>query len=291
MAEVAKKEPSMEDILSSIRKIIAEEGSAGTAQAAAQEAPSAEPIAEQPNVEMSSELRPSMDATVSEGEAMTASLPPVAEAEMAAPVEPAYSAPETTSNMMSEMPVDHGVPEGVEEDSGSTSLASIAASIQNVAQGAQATAEPEQAAPIVEDIVEAPVFEEPAAIADEPVAAAEEPAVFVEPAPAQEEAVHVEMAEATPAPVAEPVIEAAVALPTEEDMAREEEAFRGALMSPSADNAVAGSFDRLKRSAMDDIEATTEAILRPMLREWLDENLPSLVERLVREEIERVARG
>ena len=31
--------------------------------------------------------------------------------------------------------------------------------------------------------------------------------------------------------------------------------------------------------------------LLPMLQEWLDDNLPTLVERLVREEIERVARG
>ncbi|MBZ9917266.1 DUF2497 domain-containing protein, partial [Mesorhizobium sp. BR1-1-7] len=29
----------------------------------------------------------------------------------------------------------------------------------------------------------------------------------------------------------------------------------------------------------------------PMLQDWLDNNLPTLVERLVREEIERVARG
>ena len=71
----------------------------------------------------------------------------------------------------------------------------------------------------------------------------------------------------------------------------EAEAFRGALMSPSSDGAVTGSFDRLKRSAMDDLDAKTEAILRPMLREWLDENLPTLVEKLVRREIERVARG
>ena len=28
-----------------------------------------------------------------------------------------------------------------------------------------------------------------------------------------------------------------------------------------------------------------------LLQEWLDDNLPTLVERLVREEIERVARG
>ena len=73
--------------------------------------------------------------------------------------------------------------------------------------------------------------------------------------------------------------------------AEEVEAFRGALVSPSVDDAVAGSFDRLKRSVGDDLDAKTEAILRPMLREWLDENLPTMVERLVREEIERVARG
>jgi cell pole-organizing protein PopZ len=32
-------------------------------------------------------------------------------------------------------------------------------------------------------------------------------------------------------------------------------------------------------------------MLRPMLRVWLDDNLPTIVERLVRAEIERVARG
>jgi cell pole-organizing protein PopZ len=32
-------------------------------------------------------------------------------------------------------------------------------------------------------------------------------------------------------------------------------------------------------------------MLKPMLKTWLEENLPSLVERLVRAEIERVSRG
>jgi uncharacterized protein len=32
-------------------------------------------------------------------------------------------------------------------------------------------------------------------------------------------------------------------------------------------------------------------MLRPLLKAWLDENLPGMVERLVRSEIERVARG
>jgi cell pole-organizing protein PopZ len=32
-------------------------------------------------------------------------------------------------------------------------------------------------------------------------------------------------------------------------------------------------------------------MLRPMLKSWLDDNLPTVVERLVRAEIERVSRG
>jgi hypothetical protein len=32
-------------------------------------------------------------------------------------------------------------------------------------------------------------------------------------------------------------------------------------------------------------------MLRPMVKEWLDDNLPAMVERLVRDEIQRIARG
>ena len=32
-------------------------------------------------------------------------------------------------------------------------------------------------------------------------------------------------------------------------------------------------------------------LMRPLLKNWLDENLPNMVERMVRAEIERVARG
>ena len=41
----------------------------------------------------------------------------------------------------------------------------------------------------------------------------------------------------------------------------------------------------------DMIEQMMRDMLRPMLRNWLDDNLPTIVERLVRAEIERVARG
>ncbi len=67
------------------------------------------------------------------------------------------------------------------------------------------------------------------------------------------------------------------------------------LTSPETDAAVSASFDTLvasqflKSDAM--IHEAIRELLRPMLKSWLDDNLPILVERLVRAEIERVARG
>jgi cell pole-organizing protein PopZ len=72
---------------------------------------------------------------------------------------------------------------------------------------------------------------------------------------------------------------------------------RGApLLSPRSDAAVSGAFNQLATTMLLSGSARTlddlvEDLLRPMLRNWLDINLPPLVERLVREEIERVARG
>jgi cell pole-organizing protein PopZ len=67
------------------------------------------------------------------------------------------------------------------------------------------------------------------------------------------------------------------------------------LLSSGAGEQVARAFqdlafavDNAERRSFDEI---AEEMLRPMLQEWLDDNLPTLVERLVREEIERVARG
>jgi cell pole-organizing protein PopZ len=67
------------------------------------------------------------------------------------------------------------------------------------------------------------------------------------------------------------------------------------LISPAVGERVSQSFGALAqaldsgpRRSFDEI---AEEMMRPMLQEWLDDNLPTLVERLVREEIERVARG
>ncbi len=68
-----------------------------------------------------------------------------------------------------------------------------------------------------------------------------------------------------------------------------------ALLSPSADASVASSFNALATSMFIQnsgaIENAVRDMLRPMLQTWLDDNLPTMVERLVRAEIERVARG
>jgi uncharacterized protein len=39
------------------------------------------------------------------------------------------------------------------------------------------------------------------------------------------------------------------------------------------------------------LEDLVREMLRPMLKSWLDDNLPGMVERMVRAEIERVSRG
>ena len=67
------------------------------------------------------------------------------------------------------------------------------------------------------------------------------------------------------------------------------------LLSPEADEAVALSFGALSanleaRSA-ELADSMVSDMLRPMVKTWLDDNLPAMVERLVRDEIQRIARG
>lgn len=69
------------------------------------------------------------------------------------------------------------------------------------------------------------------------------------------------------------------------------------MLSGDASHAVQSAFNRLADTVLAratgdrSIEDMTRELLRGMLKQWLDDNLPSLVERLVREEIERVARN
>lgn len=80
--------------------------------------------------------------------------------------------------------------------------------------------------------------------------------------------------------------------PDEDDAARQP---RPAILSDRAERQVAAAFgelnEALEANRRMSLDQMAEEMLRPMLQEWLDNNLPTLVERLVREEIERVARG
>jgi cell pole-organizing protein PopZ len=75
----------------------------------------------------------------------------------------------------------------------------------------------------------------------------------------------------------------------------EQDALSLSLISAAAGAQIARSFSELAEVfdgvQRQSIEEMAQDMLRPMLHDWLEDNLPTLVERLVREEIERVARG
>jgi cell pole-organizing protein PopZ len=82
--------------------------------------------------------------------------------------------------------------------------------------------------------------------------------------------------------------------PTQESAA-ETALLRPALVSEHTSRQVAAAFGELSEAfasrGKKSFDEMAEEMMRPMLQDWLDNNLPTLVERLVREEIERVARG
>ncbi|WP_419896989.1 DUF2497 domain-containing protein [Roseomonas sp. USHLN139] len=98
-----------------------------------------------------------------------------------------------------------------------------------------------------------------------------------------------------PAPVALPVAPPPVAPPL---AAAETE--QGGLLGPIAAAAAAAALGQLARAVADDrkapvmraggasIEDVVREELRPLLKSWLDQHLPGMVERLVKAEIERV---
>jgi cell pole-organizing protein PopZ len=67
------------------------------------------------------------------------------------------------------------------------------------------------------------------------------------------------------------------------------------LLSANTAKAVDSAFQVLAQNVLAQNARTLEDLmqdmLRPLLKSWLDDNLPTLVERLVRAEIERVSRG
>jgi cell pole-organizing protein PopZ len=127
---------------------------------------------------------------------------------------------------------------------------------------------------------------EPAGAAPEPVAAAEP-----EPAPpAEEEAL--ELTEKVETHGDLDVIPTAPAEPASEPAP----AALEALVGEQASSAAASAFGQLSAAITmpkgdRTLEDVVRELLRPLLQQWLDANLPGIVQQTVEAEVERIARG
>jgi uncharacterized protein len=137
-----------------------------------------------------------------------------------------------------------------------------------------------------------PESEEPETLTDEMIAAAfaeeeeEEEGPEPEPEPAFEP-------EPEPAFEPEPLYAAIPQAPPSPSASHSFDEER--LLSQATDAAVGNAFNALAHTVLANngrtLDDLVKEMLRPMLKVWLDDNLPTIVERLVRAEIERVSRG
>ena len=294
------REPSMEEILASIRRII-ESNEPGAANSISPSLPAVYTTADD-------ERDDDIHLTVDE-EFAAADLANASSAASADP-EPRFVAANSQ------------VPMREPEAPGRTlSLADVAARVRAASERNAAQLNPAREAPQLRELPPAMVARlaearvEPLAgvslrntVSDAPVSAATAPtaALLAEAAmhaakvEAQAEA---EERPASVAPTAAPAEAPVFNTPPQQPAAATADRFlpqvqaelSSSLLSEAAGAQVARSFGELaaaidgsERRSLDEI---AEEMLRPMLQDWLDDNLPTLVERLVREEIERVARG
>ncbi len=164
----------------------------------------------------------------------------------------------------------------------------ILASIRRIISEDDAPAETAAAAPepVVEPAPE-PVFEETSAVEDEVLE-------LTEPyeAPVAESIGDLDVADAAPFPAPQPepapVYDALVG---ESAAASAASAFAGLAATFQKPEPVAAAPQDLPFVSGNTVEAMVQAMLRPMLKDWLDANLPGIVEAQVRKEVERIARN
>ncbi len=285
MNKPAAKEPSMDEILSSIRQIIADDDdSAAPRRPSLQIAPdpmeamsfSGVPSADdaEPLELSSAQIVPENEAVADMGfEALLADAQ--AQTSSAADETPTLVVPDDISFSTAENSSDAGEPEA--------SVAELP-SFDPISFGAE-----EQSAPEPEFVPEPePEFVPEPEIEAAPVlsAASNEDHSTVE-TPAEERAyTRPTIASISPMPdrklsadIAEGLLESTTKAAVRSSIGKLGAAGLGSIASPTLGN---GSIT---------IEAMVREMLRPMLKEWLDENLPSVVERMVEKEIARVARG
>lgn len=255
MTQPAKvTEPSMEEILASIRRIIADDEAKPPPAEAAKPAPAP---AAPPQPRAMNDIPPSKVAPAKPAAEKPA--PPPAAKPAPAPPPPAPAA-DASNN----------------QDDIDALLAGLDA----------ATPAPEVRAPEPEPEPEPDVLEltDEMAMDPEPTPAPPPPSFRrVEPRD------DLEFAEAppprpTPAPPYAPADFDAPPLPPQQP-----------ILAQSTVSAVESAFNSLAHTVLSSnartLEDLVKEMLRPMLKSWLDDNLPGLVERIVKAEIERVSRG
>jgi hypothetical protein len=193
----------------------------------------------------------------------------------------------------------------------------ILASIRRIIADDDATKQPAKPAPKAAE--PAPAKPAPAAAAPPPAPAAapaagpddidamleelDEPEAQAAPAPPEDV---LELTEAMAAPAPEPAPASFRRIEPDQDVVFDDpppapapparpHPVDTALLSNAASAAVHSAFGTLAHSVLVQntrtLEDLVKEMLRPMLKAWLDDNLPVMVERLVRAEIERVSRG
>jgi hypothetical protein len=110
------------------------------------------------------------------------------------------------------------------------------------------------------------------------------------------EAVEAVAAPAPPMPAAQPMAPAPMPKPMPQAMMSEQMPTSDTIISPPTASATAGALARLAGSLRisdspnQSVEGVVRELLKPMLKEWLDHNLPAIVESRVEAELERIAR-
>ncbi|NTG86232.1 DUF2497 domain-containing protein [Agrobacterium rhizogenes] len=290
------REPSMEEILASIRRII-ESNEPGAAHSISPSLPAVYTTADD---ERDDDIHLTVDEEFAAADLANASSVTAADSEprfVAANSQMPMREPEAPARTLSLADVAARVRAASERNAAQLNPAREAPQLRElppamVARLAEARVEPLAGVPLRNTVTEAP-----ASAATAPTAALlAEAALHAAKVEAQDDAEPKQVEERpAAAPVFNPSPQQPAVATADRFLPQVQAELSSSLMSEAAGAQVARSFGQLaaaidgsERRSLDQI---AEEMLRPMLQDWLDDNLPTLVERLVREEIERVARG
>ncbi len=146
-----------------------------------------------------------------------------------------------------------------------------------------------------EEVLESPVREDN----DDVLELTEEDLVEVEAEPEVDPEPEIEMRDPEPEPQAEPEPEIEEEPEEEVMVAPTPKSVPSDILSSTTQNAAMNSISKLTKQmpinnsrSYDGVtlEDIVREMLHPMLREWMDDNLPPMVERIVQKELEKLAR-